>query len=297
MRGYTTKRTSADDTAVAIDEMEVRMRGRNFEVLSASPSNPSAFGRLLQRVNILLGRKSGKVFRIPSGRRTIRVSDEEMPQLPLLTHMGSLEAADWIRNSMTTFGRNVCSFLPGGFPAYARVYHPFESNRKFSTWREQLAITGRELIDRGDAADFAYHGAVDGQARHGSLAAPIFEALLEHLIPETTTPDECYFAIWEGFGALPPELTPKLELPGRAYHVFSGPLQGALTSFDIMQFERPTSTPHMPANLWWPADHAWCIATEIDFAWTYVGASRACIDAVLADQRLESIETSALSRW
>jgi hypothetical protein len=265
------------------------MRSRKFVIISTSPSSPSAFGRLLQQISVLFGRN----------RHTLRISDEAMPELPLLTHVPSLDATDWLRTSLTTFGRNVSSFLPGDFPAYARVYHPFETNRGFSTWREQLAIAGGEVLDPREAEDFAYHGVGNAQARHGTLALPIIEALLAHLTPATTTTDECYFAIWEGFdvSAVPPSLMPKLELPGRAYHIFTGPLRAALTSFDIMQFHYPPLTRHMSANLWWPADHAWCIATEIDFAWTYVGASRACIDAVLADSRLESIETSAESRW
>ena len=54
---------------------------------------------------------------------------------------------------------------------------------------------------------------------------------------------------------------------------------------------------HQSANLWWPADRAWCVATEIDFAWTYVGGTRAVVDALLADPRLDAVETTAAARW
>jgi hypothetical protein len=219
--------------------------------------------------------------------------------LPLLTHLDSLDPADWLRTSLATFGRNVSSFVPGDFPRYARVYHPFDGNGGFSTWREQLAVAGElEALDPAEAEDFAYHGVPDAQARVGTLPLSIIRTLLEHLGPATTTPEECYFAIWEGCGsAVPPTLMPKLELPGRAYHVFTGPLAAALTSFDDMQFEFPHWPHHMSANLWWPADHAWFVASEIDFAWTYVGASGECIDAVLKDPRIEAVETSAHARW
>jgi hypothetical protein len=40
-------------------------------------------------------------------------------------------------------------------------------------------------------------------------------------------------------------------------------------------------------NLWWPDDHAWCVATEIDLDSTYVGASEACIEELLANSKLE----------
>lgn len=219
--------------------------------------------------------------------------------LPLLTHLRSLEATEWLQASLTTFANNVSSFLPGHLPAYARVYHPFDSNGQLSTWREQLALTKKQARDPAEAGDFACHGSPYVQARVGTLTKPIIQSLLQHLGPATATPDECYFAIWEGFGgsAVPNALTPKLQLQHRAYHVFGGPLAAALTSYDAMQVEQPDWPHHMSPNLWWPADHAWCVATEIDFAWTYVGASRTCIDAVLADRSLEAVETSAAARW
>jgi hypothetical protein len=39
----------------------------------------------------------------------------------------------------------------------------------------------------------------------------------------------------------------------------------------------------------WPADRAWCVASEIDLQWTYVGGPRGLIDAVLADGRIEAL--------
>ena len=43
---------------------------------------------------------------------------------------------------------------------------------------------------------------------------------------------------------------------------------------------------------WWPRFEriaAWFVATEIDYAWTYVGASFDAINAALADDRLEAL--------
>jgi hypothetical protein len=39
---------------------------------------------------------------------------------------------------------------------------------------------------------------------------------------------------------------------------------------------------------WWPDDRAWCVATEIDLGWTYVGGSAALISDVVANPRLEA---------
>ena len=44
---------------------------------------------------------------------------------------------------------------------------------------------------------------------------------------------------------------------------------------------------HSP-NLWWPDDRAWCVATEIDLAWTYVGGPAALISDALANPGLEA---------
>ena len=105
----------------------------------------------------------------------------------------------------------------------------------------------------------------------------------------TRTPELCYFAEWVGFGgsAVPHDLEPLLRLPHREYHLFSGPLAAAHTSYGGIPFH------HQSANLWWPADHAWCIASEVDLAWTYVGGARRDIDALLADQRLDISPTTA----
>jgi hypothetical protein len=238
------------------------------------------------------------ILRDPTPRLELCVVERprSLPHLPLLTHVDSLDAAGWIVSSLTSFALNVSSFLPGDLPAYARVYHPFDSEgggKPPRTWRELEALTGEKPRDRGTAADFALTNAANMQARVGNLPLPLVEALIEHLAAATTTPELCYFAVWEGFGdsVAPPRLAPKLELPNRAYDVFSGPLAAARTSLGDIPWG------HRSPNLWWPADHAWCVATEIDFAWTYVGGPRDCIAAVLADPRLEAIETNALADW
>lgn len=43
-------------------------------------------------------------------------------------------------------------------------------------------------------------------------------------------------------------------------------------------------------SLMWPADRAWCVATEIDFDSTLVGGSRPLVEAILADPTFEAFE-------
>lgn len=42
-------------------------------------------------------------------------------------------------------------------------------------------------------------------------------------------------------------------------------------------------------NLWWPEDRSWIVATEVDYAWTYVGGTSRLIERLLTDQRLEAL--------
>lgn len=151
-----------------------------------------------------------KVFTtVATVHKTSAVVPTSEPMLPLLTHLGSLEATEWLRSSLTTFAESVSSFLPGDLPAYARIYHPFDRNGELSTWRDQLALTGKQLRDPAEAERFAYTGTPEAQARVGTLAKPLIDVLLRHLEPATTTPGDCYFAVWEGFG-------------GSQYHTRSG---------------------------------------------------------------------------
>lgn len=219
------------------------------------------------------------------------------PTLPLLRHETSLAPADWLRESLRTFATSVASLLPGHFAAYARVHHPFMFGGNPpvmpGTWRELADRYRCDLRDAASAAAFAHNGVPDAQSHPGSLPLTVIDALVDHLAPATATPDECYFAVWDGFGgsAVPHDLEPRLALPYRDYHLFAGPVAAARTSFSSVSFH------HQSANLWWPADHAWCVATEIDLSWTYVGGSCSRIDALLADARLDAAPTSATDLW
>ena len=224
-------------------------------------------------------------------------ADVEPPRLPTLEYVGNPQVAEWLRLSMTSFAESVASILPGQFAAYARIYHPFEFHGsdliQVSSWRALSNAAGVHLSDPAAAVDFAYRGVEGSQAEVGRLPTVLIGPLVEHLRQVTTTPDRCFFAVWEGHVglAVPPALEPTLELPHRRYHIFQGPIDGSHTSFSAIDLG------HLSANLWWPADQAWCVATEIDFAWTYVGGPRSTIDALLKDARLEAVETTAAARW
>ena len=111
------------------------------------------------------------------------------------------------------------------------------------------------------------------------------------LRPCTTTPDVCWFCIWEGIGFLDPQRyrdVPRVSTPGRSYLLYRGPLD-AVTSFS---WDWLWQSP----NLWWPDDRAWCVATEIDLPETYVGGPEACIERILNEDQLEAMRTTLDAR-
>ena len=116
----------------------------------------------------------------------------------------------------------------------------------------------------------------------------------------TTTPEECFFCVWDGYGwegrrlastpgtapVILPDPVPeavrngaRVRLAERDYLLYTGPVE-AITA--------PAEIGHgQCANLAWPTDHAWCVASEIDLACTYVAGSTALVDVLLADGRIE----------
>ena len=101
------------------------------------------------------------------------------------------------------------------------------------------------------------------------------------LRPTTRTPDGCWFCLWEGYGHIEVPW-PVVQLPARNCGLYSGPIGLAMASLDVPWNDQSP-------NLWWPDDHAWIVATEIDQAWSYVGGSQHLVDSVVSDDLLEAM--------
>lgn len=163
----------------------------------------------------------------------------------------------------------------------------------------------------------------DSAPSDGEIPDEIASQLVSILERFTNTPTECYFAYWEGwgdpssmvlvrkgaFGGLrtrlalmkdltvpPPDESPRaardqaahFKTPGRGYYLYRGDISEVTTPWNDFRSSFPT--------MWWPADHAWFVHTEIDLDTTFVGASRACIDTLLADDSLEAWEVELSQR-
>ena len=169
----------------------------------------------------------------------------------------------------------------------------------------------------------------EGQDRiEGHLPEDELAALVDVLARHTSTPDQCFHALWDGYGEIlggdavgflsfaagpaawpgriftKPKPTPPPP-PAFAPEVMDGPrLQVARTrpsalrrpGRDAGQWGAASFGHGIPRdinspNVLWPADHAWCVATDIDTTWTGVGGSAALADDLLADSRLEVVRT------
>jgi hypothetical protein len=119
------------------------------------------------------------------------------------------------------------------------------------------------------------------------MPQPVAARLATILAAHTRTPDSCWFAVWEGFASLDHRhlAAPTLSIPHRNLFLLHGTVGDVVTTLAHVDWI------YQSPNLWWPDDRAWCVATEIDFTWTYVGGSVACIEQVLDDPELEALPT------
>lgn len=144
----------------------------------------------------------------------------------------------------------------------------------------------------------------------------LFEQLIPVLTTHTSTPDRCWFAIWEGYGfdtsmtliaAQPSDQEnrrtfqrdrqrlreddarrnkavraalsrlPSFDLPNRRYYL----LRGAVTATSAIQ--RPDGKFPQPPDLWWPADRRWFVGGDTDLDWCYIAGSDELISTVGAE--------------
>jgi hypothetical protein len=234
---------------------------------------------------------------------------------------------DWIAPLLQGDFGAVSLTVPSGYPAYARICHPATDTEDAPvSWPEVAKFTGRTahalmqwhaLVGSPDWLNVKGSLWPGGDPERGNLAPGPLEALCELLGEHTTDAAHCFFGLWVGWAwvesgsdrmtlrrtgvgdawttsteRIPPAFTgqelsrPRLRLPDRDYLLLTGPLSAATQVGDpngVDGFD-----PQSP-NLFWPADHAWCVASEIDFDSTLVGGSTGLIQTIL--------DTPALDAW
>lgn len=164
-------------------------------------------------------------------------------------------AANWLVRSGTP-AEQLIAFGPSGFEAYVR-----------------LRFIPDPTGPNQDEAD-----AVHAEARPSDIEQT--RRVLRLLGAFTSTPQECYFCLWEGYSdaALPPEVKrgPLVELPHRRYAL----LRGSLDDIESWEADVGGGRTVAPPAFVWPSDHRWCFASDVDPHWAGIGAEQEAIDAL-----------------
>ena len=205
--------------------------------------------------------------------------------------------ASWVIAGLRGFGESVLSLVPEGFEAYARIFHPAgnDDSEVPVRWRDIARANGRTAhrMMQWPSITGSYRfcesdgqpGVWDHQPEEGSLPEALVPVLTSVLTRHTAAPGRCWFAVWDGWGALEPGVTeaPAFEIPHRRLFLLTGPSTAVRQSLETPPWwQSPT--------LWWPDDRAWCVATEVDLMSTYVGGTRACIAELARHPDLEAVE-------
>lgn len=204
------------------------------------------------------------------------------------------DEAAWIAGLVGPFASGVGGLVPRVFGAYARVFHPAHAwDGSEVRWATVAASSGRTM--HALAEFIALSPEVRTSAGHpvlqppsdGELPPTTLATLVDDFARYTSTPDDCHFGVWEGYGGAAAALhrAAKLRLPERTYLLLRGPLRGVQ---DIgWQWDSGSFHQRSP-NLMWPSDRAWFLASEIDLDSTFVGGSAELVAALIADPGLEA---------
>jgi hypothetical protein len=223
----------------------------------------------------------------------------------------------WVVEAMT--GRQgVDLVVPAIFEAYARIHHRIHNGERWADFAPEYLVRGVEPYNYvGSKLEF-----IDGD---GNLDAEDVDALVPLLAAATATPNECHYALWQGWGWVRPGsmdvLAPQDTAETRAIkHAFNEtmalvsnfvaacPVEPWWGGRDMILFDGPVDAvstigcghagvERQCPQWWWPDDRTWFVGTEIDDPWTYVAGSRSLIDAILATPQWEAVGVEPTDRW
>jgi hypothetical protein len=212
----------------------------------------------------------------------------------------------------------VTSRIPTGYEAYVRILHPVETpvhGERLIRWSEVAKWSGTDLTGQSQWIAVALPENKPAGPRpwrsQGPLSGTLYpddaRALVSIAREYTTTPQQCWCCIWEGYGGtrvpygpssepgyppLPPLIPdevregPKVVAPYRNYFLYESSIDASfIDTFQLLDGHSPT--------LWWPDDHSWFVGTEIYSDSTYVGGPRAMIEAILQCADLEAFRVES----
>ncbi len=151
--------------------------------------------------------------------------------------------AKWVEESLSDFG-TLRSLIPHRFSAYARVFHPaYMEGREDRPvrWSKVASWTGRtvhplmqfeRIAGLSEDPSVMYEDPPWGShPQIGSMPEVECRTLVEVLRGFTSTPGNCYFCLWEGYGNIDTRLykaDSRVRAPGRDYLLFRGPIEAIM---------------------------------------------------------------------
>ncbi|MDO3140585.1 hypothetical protein [Mycobacteroides abscessus] len=240
---------------------------------------------------------------------------------------GAAAPAQWLIDRVDLWDHQhwPTGMVGAGFGAYARLLHPLDDHPGPLTWAT-VARANSRILHPSVWWEKIKSSASSGRGRpgdpmRGDLNGWALKALCAILARHTTTAQACCFAVWEGWGWLhdhdspastitayyapdgvipdiqPPQPAPAqwrlatsgptFSLPGRRYHLFKGHIDAAVRIGHWVNED--FFIPQSP-SFFWPADHTWCVATEVDYDSTIIGGTRELIDQLRTSEMIEVLQ-------
>jgi hypothetical protein len=179
--------------------------------------------------------------------------------------------------------------------AYARVLNPARRRDAAIRW-DRIGATPVDSTTQWPELVAAESFDPDDrwEPEMGTVDPAVAVRLADLLATRTTTPHECFFLVWEGYGGLRPDVKTAITVDvggeSRRMHVLSGRVSDATESIETV----PSGDPSGRSPMWWiPSDGAWCVGNDIYGRSVFVGGSAETISAVVADPQLEAYVADA----
>ncbi len=210
----------------------------------------------------------------------------------------------------------VATTVPDTFEAYARIFHRMDGGMEPERrWADVAAAKGTQLHPEAqfhrlaktelyrDALIDGVNGVEYGRPYMGELDQGQLAALAGVLAVHTSGRQDIFQAVWVGWGGFEPGDGGIPAGPGGPLSVAKGFREYWAFRGTVAELARPPwfrdgsgddglGINTQTANLAWPADRSWCLATEVDFDSTLVGGSAELIAAVVHSPLLEALEVT-----
>lgn len=226
----------------------------------------------------------------------------------------SIDHARWATDRMA--GRaGIALIVPDGFAAYARILHPLHDG----SWDDLDPLYRNPAVADGDKYPWPHPEPL--RSAEGVLCDEAVDALRVVLSDHTTTPEQCHYAVWGGWGQF--TASPRFKtvdgvvepIPysgaeqavhgfvaecaihpwwgGRDMFLFDGRIDRVTNIASTSPFGDSRQSPPW----WWPQDRAWFLGTEIDDPWTYLAGTPELIVDVTEQTDLEVVQCHADDSW